>query len=137
MEITQEMKVTIVHTPAPMFNSFTVFSEFDKEKFLEEKTLTINATAQTKTRVHTSLKFDQYQAGVNWDIPGFKTAKKNVQNMWTSTVSVAYYFVRSKKQNKLEYEKYITEICRIFLERHNIEIDELTIKFIDRYRQWD
>ena len=121
-----------------MMNSFAPMADFDLNKIVEEKKVTIRVSNQTKTRLNTSLKVGEAMKAVNWEMEGFKTHEAQTHSMWTGNVSSAYYFKNSKLQSYYEYLEYIKAIVKKFCDDRKLsdKIDILTVEFIDRNVVW-
>lgn len=132
------MEITIREIEPPFFNEFALFEDINVRTLINEKKITVQASAHTKTRVHTSLKLGKAQRGVNWLIDGFKTHQETSYSFLAHTPQVQNFFVRSKKQNKNVYLEYVKKIVRQFVENCGAieSIDNLEVVFVDRYKNW-
>ena len=122
------MKIIFIDTPTPMVTSFTMFAKFPTALLVEEKTLTITASHETKTRVNTSLSIGEHSSRINWAVDGFKTFEKSEMSYFTGNRDTSNYFVLSKAQDKEKYKEYLTAILTKLCE--NLEIDELSVNLI-------
>ena len=132
------MEIQVTKIATPMFNEFTVFEPLNLNHAIEDGFITVTASKNTKTRVHTNVKVRKAQYGVNWKIDGFKTHEKKVRNMWSYSEETHNYFMVSKSQSYDEYLEYVKAIVlRLFknygLENHALKMQ---VKFIDRFNNW-
>ena len=125
------MKITIVYKERPMFTEHTMFAKPDLSKLKETKTLTVQGTFITKTRIDTQMQIGADRYGINFKIDGFKTDRVPEHSYFTGEWSYPEYFKRSKKQNVTSYTTYVIEAVKIALNDYlKVELDELTINLI-------
>ncbi len=126
------MKINIKEIEAPTFSSYSLGGNLDKEALQKNKVVTIEASLDTKTQVYTSLQVGMYRVGVNWAIEGFKFAQRSKNNFLDFERVDVSYFKKLKSQGVDEYMEYIKKVVEIFMERAGVEIEDVTILFINK-----
>ncbi|WP_165045350.1 hypothetical protein [Dysgonomonas sp. ZJ709] len=126
------MNVTIREIETSVFTSFVLFKEFDLEELKKEKKVLVTANRHTKTRVSTDMQFKDACNKINIQIPGYKFDLKEQRNYFSRGVQQNYYFKKSKQQEKAAYLSYLKELVPYVLKEYfNLDMDEITIEFID------
>lgn len=125
------MKVNIIEVPTPMFSSFTMCAKPDFRKVIEDKSITVEVSPKTKTRISTSFKAGEASMRINWRIPGFKQHEQSDISFLDSERYTSHYFVKSKKQDFDSYKKYLTIVIEKLFEKFNIELDQVDVLLIN------
>jgi len=125
------MKINIVFKDRPMFTEHTMFAKPDISKLKEHKTLTIQGSFISKTRIDSKMQIGSDSHGVNFAVDGFKTDRVEEFSYFTGEHSYPCYFKRLKRQGKDEYIEYVKEVVRIALNDYlKVILDEVTVNLI-------
>lgn len=125
------MKINIVLKERPMFTEHTLFAKPDINKLKETKTLTVNGSMITKTRVNTTMQIGSDNHGINFKVDGYKTDKVTEFSYFTGEYSYPEYFKKSKNQGIDSYKEYVKEVVKIALIDYlKVELDEVTVNLI-------
>tara|TARA_R110000851_G_scaffold196444_3_gene347423 strand:+ start:17147 stop:17536 length:390 start_codon:yes stop_codon:yes gene_type:complete len=125
------MKVIINIIERPMFTEHTMFAKPDLSKLKETKTLTVQGSFITKTRIDTQMQIGTDRHGINFKVEGFKTDSVPEHSYFTGEWSYPEYFKKSKKQNVTSYTEYVKEVVRIALNDYlKVDLDEVTVNLI-------
>lgn len=123
------MNIVFKNVKRPMVTSFTVFGKLDVNKFKERKTIRVSPRFITKTRIATTIQFDDWRVGFNWNNDNFKLHKKEEYNMMHDKTSINYYFKWLKNQQYDEYLKYLKENLKLFITKQlKLNFDELIVE---------
>ena len=125
------MKINIVITERPMFTEHTMFAKPDIQKLKETKTLTVNGSFISKTRIDTQMQIGSDRHGINLKVEGYKTDRVPEHSYFTGEWSYPEYFKKSKKQDVTSYIEYVKEVVTIALNDYlRVELDEVTVNLI-------
>jgi len=125
------MKVNLNIVPRPSCSSFTLCATPNIETLKETKTVTVEGSLITKTRVDTVLQIGNSRNGINLEVEGFKTDAIVEHSFLSNTPEYPYYFKKSKKQNVDSYKAYVKEVVKIAINDYlKVELDEVTVNLI-------
>jgi len=128
------MKIIFKEKEKPMFTEFGMTAKFDLNAIKKDKTVIVEASNLTKTRVHTTLKKGMALYGINREVEGFKTFGKGNIDFMSGRKYISNNFIVSKKQSRDSYFKYLEAILTDIF--RDLEIDVLTVEFIDDFKNW-
>ncbi len=127
------MKVIINPIQEPMFTSFTLCADINKEKLAIAKEVTVEARLESKTRVSTSLQFGEARVTINKEMIGFNFDGVSSFSYFSGESSTSHFFKKSKKQNLDVYLEYLkVNLENIMVNYFNLDIDTLTVNFINK-----
>lgn len=126
------MNVIIREVDKPMFTSFILCKQIDREELLKEKKVTVTASMHTKTRVSTDMQFKDACSKINIELPGYKFDTEDGWNYFSGNRTCSSYFKKSRKQEKAAYLSYLKELIPHVMEKYlHLDLDEITVEFID------
>ena len=127
------MKIQFYTADRPFFTSFQMFKPLDIEKLKEVKRVRITARQESKTRVSTSLNFDNTSLSLNNYVDGYKFDEKAFFSYADYRQHKNYFFKVSKKQSYSEYLKYLE---RLLTNAFEGVLDSLDVDFVDDFKMW-
>lgn len=123
------MKVTIVEVPAPMFTSFTMFEDIDRNRLAKEKKIKVSYDKKTKTRIFTSMQLGEARLSINIPVEGFKFHEESGYSFTNSKYVTRHYFRKLKSQGFEEYKEYLKKMIPIVIKEHfKLDLDEVTVE---------